>query len=267
MEINEKAKIAAIYQDISNTSISDPNKFVSRLAESAKSAVQVIGLDKSPSTVKTTRFDFGGLNERYAALSAQQLKIVESIQVLAKQLESSGYEKPNQDNWLSKTLKNYQRGYLENDIFTEAAGALVWMAAKAIEKVFFEKDTSKHHQAAASIQNDIAKMAKTINTELARTHVEHKGVERHGIMDKAVHQARELWKGGRQQEADNLILSTHGQLSQSARKQYSHYEPRPDHQKVVADAQARQKSRQKAESRVTEKQKNQTKEKGHGIGL
>lgn len=165
MELNEKAKVAALYQELSKADVSDPNKLVGQLESAAKSIVQ--SMNSHPikdEQIKTSVFDFAHMNEQYRQLSEQQMKIVDSVQLLMKQVESMGLDKPTQDNWLSKTLSNYQRGYLENDIFTEAAGAMVWMAAKAIQKIFFEPDNAKQQQAAQELKKDIGKMTKALNS-------------------------------------------------------------------------------------------------------
>jgi hypothetical protein len=247
MDINEKAKIAAIYQEFSKADNSRPEQFVTKLEGAAKSAVQVMtnsnSLDKEQ---KTSVFDFGRMSEQFQKLSEQQLKIVDSVQNLARQVESLGHTEPAQDNWLSKTLSNYQRGYLENDIFTEAAGALVWIAAKAIQQIFFESDKGKQQQSVTELQKDIAKMTKALGTELARQQIEAKVDQRHGAMSEAISTAKQLEKNGQHIEADKLIINIHSKLNQSARKEYSHYEPRPDHQKVIAQAQSREKIRQSA---------------------
>lgn len=247
MDINEKAKIAAIYQEFSKSDNTQPEKFVTKLEGAAKSAVQVMtnstSLNKEQ---KISVFDFGRMSEQFQKLSEQQLKIVDSVQNLARQVESLGHTKPAQDNWLSKTLSNYQRGYLENDIFTEAAGALVWIAAKAIQQIFFESDKGKQQQSVTELQKDIAKMTKALGTELSRQQIEAKVGQRHGAMSEAISTAKQLEKNGQHKEADKLIINTHSKLNQSARKEYSHYEPRPDHQKVISQAQSRETMREKA---------------------
>lgn len=230
MELNEKAKVATLYQELSKADVSDPNKLVGQLESAAKSIVQ--SMNSHPikdEQMKTSVFDHAHMNEQYRQLSEQQIKIVDSVQLLIKQVESMGHEKPTQDNWLSKTLSNYQRGYLENDIFTEAAGALVWMAAKAIQKIFFESDKTKQQQAAQELKKDIGKMTKALGVELSRLQLDVKTEQRHGLMSEAITNAKQLEQGGQQKEADRLIVSTYNKLSQSARKDYSQYQPQPEH--------------------------------------
>ncbi|MGI3030703.1 hypothetical protein [Vibrio cholerae] len=247
MELNEKAKVAALYQELSKADVSDPNKLVGQLESAAKSIVQ--SMNSHPikdEQMKTSVFDHAHMNEQYRQLSEQQMKIVDSVQLLIKQVESMGHEKPTQDNWLSKTLSNYQRGYLENDIFTEAAGALVWMAAKAIQKIFFEPDNAKQQQAVQELKKDIGKMTKALGVELSRLQLEVKTEQRHGLMSEAITNAKQLELGGQQKEADRLIVSTYNKLSQSARKDYSQYQPQPEHHKAIVQAQAREKVRHSA---------------------
>ncbi|MFB2659546.1 hypothetical protein [Shewanella mangrovisoli] len=249
MELNEKAKVAALYQELSKADGSDPNKLVGQLESAAKSIVQ--SMNSHPikdKQMKTSVFDHVHMNEQYRQLSEQQMKIVDSVQLLIKQVESMGHEKPTQDNWLSKTLSNYQRGYLENDIFTEAAGALVWMAAKAIQKIFFESDKTKQQQSAQELKKDIGKMTKALGVELSRLQLAAKTEQRHGLMSEAITNAKQLEQGGQQKEADRLIVSTYNKLSQSARKDYSQYQPQPEHHKAIAQAQAREKERQAVSS-------------------
>ncbi|MBI1676289.1 hypothetical protein [Shewanella sp. DW31] len=247
MELNEKAKVAALYQELSKADGSDPNKLVGELESAAKLIVQ--SMNSHPikdEQMKTSIFDYAHMNEQYRQLSEQQMKIVDSVQLLIKQVESMGHEKPTQDNWLSKTLSNYQRGYLENDIFTEAAGALVWMAAKAIQKIFFESDKTKQQQSAQELKKDIGKMTKALGVELSRLQFEVKTEQRHGLMSEAITNAKQLEQGGQQKEADRLIVSTYNKLSQSARKDYSQYQPQPEHHKAIAQAQVREKVRHSA---------------------
>lgn len=249
MELNEKAKVAALYQELSKADVSDPNKLVGQLESAAKSIVQ--SMNSHPikdEQMKTSVFDHAHMNEQYRQLSEQQMKIVDSVQLLIKQVESMGHEKPTQDNWLSKTLSNYQRGYLENDIFTEAAGALVWMAAKAIQKIFFEPDNAKQQQAVQELKKDIGKMTKALGVELSRLQLEVKTEQRHELMSDAISNAKRLEQGGQQKEADKLIVSTYNKLSHSAKKEYSQYQPRPEHQKSISQAQSREKERQAASS-------------------
>ncbi|EGR4373094.1 hypothetical protein DDM70_11995 [Vibrio cholerae] len=247
MELNEKAKVAALYQELSKADVSDPNKLVGQLESAAKSIVQ--SMNSHPikdEQMKTSVFDHAHMNEQYRQLSEQQMKIVDSVQLLIKQVESMGHEKPTQDNWLSKTLSNYQRGYLENDIFTEAAGALVWMAAKAIQKIFFESDKTKQQQSAQELKKDIGKMTKALGVELSHLQLDTKTEQRHGLMSEAITNAKQLEQGGQQKEADRLIVSTYNKLSQSARKDYSQYQPQPEYHKAIAQAQAREKVRHSA---------------------
>ncbi|TQQ02081.1 hypothetical protein FLL78_13955 [Vibrio cholerae] len=249
MELNEKVKIAALYQELSKADVSDPNKLVGQLESAAKSMMQSMNSHLiKDEQIKTSVFDHAHMNEQYRQLSEQQMKIVDSVQSLIKQVESMGHEKPTQDNWLSKTLSNYQRGYLENDIFTEAAGALVWMAAKAIQKIFFESDKTKQRQSAQELKKDIGKMTKALGVELSRLQLEVKTEQRHGLMSEAITNAKQLEQGGQQKEADRLIVSTYNKLSQSARKDYSQYQPQPEHHKAIAQSQAREKERQAASS-------------------
>ena len=249
MELNEKAKVAALYQELSKADVSDPNKLVGQLESAAKSIVQ--SMNSHPikdEQIKTSVFEHAHMNEQYRQLSEQQMKIVDSVQLLMKQVESMGLDKPTQDNWLSKTLSNYQRGYLENDIFTEAAGAMVWMAAKAIQKIFFEPDNAKQQQAAQELKKDIGKMTKALGVELSRLQLEVKTEQRHGLMSDAISNAKRLEQSGQQKEADKLIVSTYNKVSHSAKKEYSQYQPRPEHQKSISQAQSREKERQAASS-------------------
>lgn len=249
MELNEKAKVAALYQELSKADVSDPNKLVGQLESAAKSIVQ--SMNSHPikdEQMKTSVFDHAHMNEQYRQLSEQQMKIVDSVQLLIKQVESMGHEKPTQDNWLSKTLSNYQRGYLENDIFTEAAGALVWMAAMAIQKIFFESDKTKQQQSAQELKKDIGKMTKALGVELSRLQLEVKTEQRHGLMSDAISNAKRLEQSGQQKEADKLIVSTYNKLSHSAKKEYSPYQPRPEHQKAISRAHSREKERQAVSS-------------------
>ncbi|EGQ9304260.1 hypothetical protein F7U82_01940 [Vibrio parahaemolyticus] len=247
MELNEKAKVTAIYQELNKVDASEPNKLVSTLENSAKLAVKNINHRiSSDEDIKTSVFNFSHMNEQYRRLSQQQMKIVDSVQMLAKKVESLGYEKPSQDNWLSKTLSNYQRGYLENDIFTEAAGALVWMAAKAVQKIFFESDKGKQQQEAHQLKKDIGKMTKVLGVELSRLHQDTKLEQRHEQMSQAIGNAQQLEQRGQQKEADKLIVNAYNNLSSTAKKEYGLYEPRPEHQKIIFQAQSREKLRHEA---------------------
>ncbi|MCF9445831.1 hypothetical protein J8A97_12510 [Vibrio parahaemolyticus] len=251
MELNEKAKVTAIYQELSKVDASEPNKLVSTLENSAKLAVKTINNHTSNDEhIKTSVFNFSHMNEQYRRLSLQQMKIVDSVQMLAKKVESLGYEKPSQDNWLSKTLSNYQRGYLENDIFTEAAGALVWIAAKAVQKIFFESDKDKQQQEAHQLKKDIGKMTKVLGVELSRLHQDTKLEQRHEQMSQAIGKAQQLEQRGQQKEADKLIVNAYNNLSSTAKKEYGLYEPRPEHQKIIFQAQSREKLRHEAEART-----------------
>lgn len=91
MELNEKAKVAALYQELSKADVSDPNKLVGQLESAAKSIVQ--SMNSHPikdEQIKTSVFDHAHMNEQYRQLSEQQMKIVDSVQLLIKQVESMG---------------------------------------------------------------------------------------------------------------------------------------------------------------------------------
>ena len=84
--------------------------------------------------------------------------------------------------------------------------------------------------------------------QLSRLQLEVKTEQRHGLMSDAISNAKRLEQSGQQKEADKLIVSTYNKLSHSAKKEYSQYQPRPEHQKSISQAQSREKERQAASS-------------------
>ncbi|HIE3944771.1 TPA: hypothetical protein ACXNHB_003011, partial [Providencia stuartii] len=96
------------------------------------------------------------------------------------------------------------------------------------------------------LKKDIGKMTKALGVELSRLQLEVKTEQRHELMSDAISNAKRLEKSGQQKEADKLIVSTYNKLSHSAKKEYSQYQPRPEHQKSISQAQSREKERQAA---------------------
>uniref|UniRef100_UPI003F5853AA hypothetical protein n=1 Tax=Vibrio cholerae TaxID=666 RepID=UPI003F5853AA len=91
-------------------------------------------------------------------------------------------------------------------------------------------------------------MTKALGVELSRLRLEVKTEQRHELMSDAISNAKRLEQSGQQKEADKLIVSTYNKLSHSAKKEYSQYQPRPEHQKSISQAQSREKERQAASS-------------------
>lgn len=75
-------------------------------------------------------------------------------------------------------------------------------------------------------------MTKALGVELSRLQLEVKTEQRHGLMSDAISNAKRLEQSGQQKEADKLIVSTYNKLSHSAKKEYSQYQPRSEHQNL-----------------------------------
>jgi len=145
------------------------------------------------------------------------------------------------------------------------------MAAKLVEKAFISPDkeqkTDLKSELVSEIKGELAKISKAAEKQLAHTHIRDATAERNQVMSHAISQARELWKSGQEQKADKLIVQTHNKLTQSARKQFMHYEPNPEHRKVVSQAEGREKERAKLAEKAQDATIGHQKERGREKGL
>jgi len=273
MDIKDKAKIVSILDSLSKSDESDPHKFLSEINKAAESSleqasIKPVARGQSVSNSSESSLDISKLDESVA--SRVQLEAIQKTEELVHRLESAGFQRPEKENWVSEMLNNHQRGYLQNDIFTEAAVGLVWMAAKLVEKAFISPDkeqkTDLKSELVSEIKGELAKISKAAEKQLAHSHIKDATAERNQVMSHAISQARELWKSGQEQKADKLIVQTHNKLTQSARKQFMHYEPSPEHRKVVSQAEGREKERaklaEKAQDATIGHQKERDRDKG-----
>lgn len=275
MDIKDKAKIVSILDSLSKSDQSGPHKFLSEINKAAESSLEQANIKplardhSAPSPAKSS-LDINKLRED-SVLSREQLEAVEKTAELVHRLESAGYQRPEKENWVSEMLNNHQRGYLQNDIFTEAAVGLVWMAAKLVEKAFTgpekEQKADLKSELVSEIKGELAKISKAAEKQLAHSHIRDATAERNQVMSHAISQARELWKSGQEQKADKLIVQTHNKLTQSARKQFMHYEPNPEHRKVVSQAEGREKERAKLAEKAEDATIGHQKERGRDKGL
>ena len=274
MDIKDKAKIASILDSLSKSDESDHNKFLSEINKAAESSleqanIKPVARGQSVSNSSESSLEFSKLDESVA--SRVQLEAIQKTEELVHRLESAGFQRPEKGNWVSEMLNNHQRGYLQNDIFTEAAVGLVWMAAKLVEKAFISPDkeqkTDLKSELVSEIKGELAKISKAAEKQLAHTHIRDATAERNQVMSHAISQARELWKSGQEQKADKLIVQTHNKLTQSARKQFMHYEPNPEHRKVVSQAEGREKERAKLAEKAQDATIGHQKERGREKGL
>lgn len=274
MDIKDKAKIASILDSLSKSDESDPHKFLSEINKTAESSleqanIKPVARGQSVSNSSESSLEFSKLDESVA--SRVQLEAIQKTEELVHRLESAGFQRPEKGNWVSEMLNNHQRGYLQNDIFTEAAVGLVWMAAKLVEKAFISPDkeqkTDLKSELVSEIKGELAKISKAAEKQLAHTHIRDATAERNQVMSHAISQARELWKSGQEQKADKLIVQTHNKLTQSARKQFMHYEPNPEHRKVVSQAEGREKERAKLAEKAQDATIGHQKERGREKGL
>ena len=274
MDIKDKAKIASILDSLSKSDESDPHKFLSEINKAAESSleqanIKPVARGQSVSNSSESSLEFSKLDESVA--SRVQLEAIQKTEELVHRLESAGFQRPEKGNWVSEMLNNHQRGYLQNDIFTEAAVGLVWMAAKLVEKAFISPDkeqkTDLKSELVSEIKGELAKISKAAEKQLAHTHIRDATAERNQVMSHAISQARELWKSGQEQKADKLIVQTHNKLTQSARKQFMHYEPSPEHRKVVSQAEGREKERAKLAEKAQDATIGHQKERGREKGL
>ncbi|WP_018982182.1 hypothetical protein [Salinimonas chungwhensis] len=274
MDTKDKARVVSILDSLSRSDQSDPHKFLSEINKAAESSLDQANIKQFANsqpepTLKQSSLDISKLSEE-SALPREQLEAIEKTAELVHRLESAGFQRPEKENWVSEMLNNHQRGYLQNDIFTEAAVGLVWMAAKLVEKAFISPDkeqkTDLKSELVSEIKGELTKISKAAEKQLAHSHIRDAAAERNQVMSHAISQARELWKSGQEQKADKLIVQTHNKLTQSARKQFMHYEPSPEHRKVVSQAEGREKERaklaEKAQDATIGHQKERDRDKG-----
>ncbi len=227
-----------------------------------------------PSAVKNqSSLDISKLRED-RSLSREQLDAVQKTAELVQHLESMGYQRPGKESWVSEMLNNHQRGYLQSDIFTEAAVGLVWMAAKILEKAFVgNKDRGIEQRAdvVAEIKGELAKIVKAAERQLAHNQVREATSVRNNIMSNVVTNAKELYNNGQTQRADKLIINTHNKIVSEAKRQYVHYTPTPEHQKILSAAMGRESERVKLAEKsmrnsVVDKRVNE-RDKDKGLGI
>jgi hypothetical protein len=140
MKLNEQAKIASILRSLADSKETDPAKFFVELVKGAQAALdagRIMGRENSGERDQGQRppgeekaksgfdflksdFDFSKMSEA-PHLAREQLEAVKKTAEMVESLENAGYKKPEQDNWVSRMLDNHQRGYMQSDIFTEAA--------------------------------------------------------------------------------------------------------------------------------------------------
>src|SRR5690554_1818582 len=261
MEMNEQAKIASILSSLADSKETDPTKFLTELNKGAEAALEAADLSlkeqaqsQAPAISESeglpkTSFDFSEI-ERSDNLSREQLDAVKKTAEMVESLEEAGYQKPEQGNWVSSMLDNHQRGYMQSDIFTEAAVGLVWMAAKLVEKAIAspekEQTQDRKGELVSEIKGELAKIGKAAEKQLAHSHIREANQGRDVVMSMMVTQARNVWRSGDHQKADQMIIQTHEKLANEAKKQHMHYEPSPKFQKIVSEAHARQKQREKS---------------------
>lgn len=274
MNIKDKAKVISVLNSLSKSDHSDPHKFLSEINKAAESTLEWAGVSSMPkqsseTNLKSSSIEIRKIREN-STLSREQIESVEKAAMLVQRLESAGYQRPEKENWLSEKLNSYQRGTMQQDIFNEAVLGLVWIAAKLVEKAFIDPEKGKDRDAkgrlVSEIKGELAKISKAAEKQLAYSHIRNAEAKREQFMSKAIDQARELWKSGQEQKADKLIVQTHNKLTQSARKQFMHYEPSPEHRQVVTQAKGREKERaklaEKAQDATIGHQKERDRDKG-----
>lgn len=275
MDIKEQANITNLLNTLSESKQSDPYKLLQEINKAAESAFEQANLAPREQTqadgnLKESSLDINKLRED-SVLPREQLEAIEKTAELVQRLESAGYQRPEKENWVSEMLNNHQRGYLQSDIFTEAAVGLVWMAAKLVEKAFTnpekEQKVDLKSELASEIKGELARIGKAAEKQLAHSQIREATAGRDQVMSNAISQARELWKDGQQQKADKLIVQTHNKLTQEARKQYMHYEPSPEHRKIVSQAEGREKEREKLAEKVQDATLGHQKERARGLSL
>lgn len=275
MNTKEQANIVNLLNGLSESKESDPYKFlqeINKAAESALEKAQIAPRDQAQTdgNLKESSLDISKLRED-SVLPREQLDAVEKTAELVQRLESAGYERPEKESWVSEMLNNHQRGYLQSDIFTEAAVGLVWIAAKLVEKAFIspekEQKVDLKSELTSEIKGELARIEKAAEKQLAHSHIREATTGRDQVMSNAISQARELWKDGQQQKADKLIVQTHNKLTQEARKQYMHYEPSPENRKVVSQAEGRENERAKLAEKAQDSTLGHQKERDKGLGL
>lgn len=273
MNTKEQATIASILKSLSESKTSDPHEFLKEINKAADHAIgqaniSPVAQTKSNTNEKNSFLDINKLKEE-PTLLREQIKSVEKTAELVERLESAGYQRPEKDGWVSEMLNNHQRGYLQSDIFTEAAVGLVWMAAKLIEKAIVGsgKGQTQDHRAelVSEIKGELAKINKYSEKQLAHSHIADANIRRESQMSAKITEAREAWKSGDHQRADKMIIKTYENLASEAKKQYMHYQPSQKHQKIVSEATAREKQRAKTADKTLDKQKERGQDKGLGL--
>lgn len=274
MNIEDKAKVVSVLNSLSKSDHSEPYKFLAEINKAAESALEWAGVSSMPkqsseTNLKSSSIEISKIREN-SILSREQIESVEKAAMLVHRLESAGYQRPEKENWLSEKLNSYQRGTMQQDIFNEAVLGLVWIAAKLVEKAFIDpekgKDRDPKGRLVSEIKGELAKISKAAEKQLAYSHIRNAEAKREQFMSKAIDQARELWKGGQEKKADQLIIQSHKKLAQDARKQFMHYEPSPEHRKIVTQAEGREKERaklaEKAQDATIGHQKERDRDKG-----
>jgi len=282
MEMNEQAKIASILSSLAESKEADPAKFFTELVKGAEAALDAGRIterensgerdqDQRPSGEETVKsdFDFSKMSEA-PHLAREQLEAVKKTAEMVESLEEAGYKKPEQGNWVSSMLDNHQRGYMQSDIFTEAAVGLVWMAAKLAEKIIEGPENAQTQdrkgELVSEIKGELAKIGKAAEKQLAHSHIREANQGRDVVMSMMVTQARNVWRSGDHQKADQMIIQTHEKLANEAKKQHMHYEPHPKFQKIISEAKAREKQRTKAAEQQSNVNEN-AKRKEQGLNL
>lgn len=275
MNIEDKAKVVSVLNSLSKSDHSEPYKFLAEINKAAESALEWEGVSSMPkqsseTNLKSSSIEISKIREN-SILSREQIESVEKAAMLVHRLESAGYQRPEKENWLSEKLNSYQRGTMQQDIFNEAVLGLVWMAAKLVEKAFIDpekgKDRDPKGRLVSEIKGELAKISKAAEKQLAYSHIRNAEAKREQFMSKAIDQARELWKGGQEKKADQLIIQSHKKLAQDARKQFMHYEPSPEHRKIVTQAEGREKERAKLAEKTQDATIGHQKERGRDKGL
>ncbi|NVD37146.1 hypothetical protein [Marinobacter lutaoensis] len=285
MKLNEQAKIASILRSLADSKETDPAKFFVELVKGAQAALdagRIMGRENSGERDQGQRppgeekaksgfdflksdFDFSKMSEA-PHLAREQLEAVKKTAEMVESLENAGYKKPEQDNWVSRMLDNHQRGYMQSDIFTEAAVGLVWMAAKLAEKIIEGPEKAQTQdrkgELVSEIKGELAKIGKAAEKQLAHSHIREANQGRDVVMSMRVTQARNVWRSGDHQKADQMIIQTYEKLASEAKKQHMHYEPHPKFQKIISEAKAREKQRTKAAEQSNVNENAKRKEQG-----
>lgn len=294
MDYDQKAAVAAAYEELSRFDARHPEQLAEAMLERASKLVEHLGLSQEagsqeqatapggpgePSAPKLEVAEYGESGALQKAseypnyaemdlegLTERQARLVETLNALVSLMERQGFQRPQQqqEGWMSRTLANYQRGYLERDIFTEAVTGLVWMAAKAVHVAVSGSRENKLQ----GMQTEMKALLSQLKVELAQEAVNVRREQRHLKMGQALDQAVKMRQAGRGVEADRHIVNTFDQLLKQARQDRDVYSPRDRHAPLIGQAAERLRAYERGQQQPETRQgQERRKDKGRALGL